>query len=273
MMRAAVFALAFAGVVLAGPSWAAGPPYDPATAFANANPNGPWSYDYTTSASPVGLAPLGVYKSVSAPSYLGGGTLNDWQVNNGSTLNIGVVTGGSNSNFNGAIVLTPNIPENTYPGSRAAALVFSAPEAGVYDLTGPETIDAVNIGAPGTGNNLSVVSAVVVDIGGVKSIYQKTLTQSSPTTTFSQLVLSTDPTKTLPSTFDLGPGDKLAFITSGNTGDPTTGGVNTGNTAWKFQISTVPESSTWVLMMAGVGGVGTALRRREKGNGAAARTA
>ena len=210
--------------------------YDPTTGYAAAwaagnNPAGDWSYGWS-----VGVAdPLNLFSSrVSGPD---GANQEGWidpavnccfaspavSYNNGPAFDDGNVAQAANQ-----IDMVSSVFQNL-----TTDVVFTAPTAGAYVLSGDFTGDQRGIG----------VNVFVLDDGA--TIFSSSVTSFGQITPFN-------------GTLNLAAGDSIRFAVQQGGGNQNTGLDVTLTTAG------VPEPTAWAMMILGFFGVGRLLRARRR---------
>jgi hypothetical protein len=208
--------------------------------FTLSNPSGPWSYGTGIGGSQVAFSNnfTSCFNAANFECQNSAGS--------GDVPGVGKVTSGASAELVGT-VLVPNSVLWMHPGDGANApadvsVVFTAPSAGVYSVSG--YFERLS-----TANNGNGVTVAIYDNGS--SIYSDSLTTLTygSETKFDENVT-------------LAAGDKLTFDV-GNNGEYTY-----DSTGLSATITAVPEPAAWALMLGGVLMAGAALRRRREALGA-----
>ncbi len=147
--------------------------------------------------------------------------------------------------------------------------------AAIYDF---KSTESSALGNPAF--NFALDTSIAVDTGGGTSFSGVTIDDSGVRTTGNtvSLVTSTELASSLFFFVDTDvPGPKLFSVGSGTdiTFNPGTFSIADGFTDGEgtltitnTSVSAVPEPPTWLLMIAGIGGIGLMLRQAERGSGA-----
>ncbi|MGO8737645.1 hypothetical protein [Rhodoblastus sp.] len=203
----------------------------------NGNPNGVWAYGEGTAGS--------TFTAFSNKFSTGFGPVDYWQSSN-PVYSVPLV--GENTGSSPYVAGTLMIPTGVlwvHPGQNDDVLVqFTAPKSGNYDYAGGfELLDTSPTGVIGE----------IFDNG--TQIYSGALTGPGA----NQGTLAPGQSESFAGSVYLNAGDHLTFAVN------NAGNVFDDSTGLTAAVTSVPELSTWVMMLAGSAGLGFLGYRRNKG--------